>query len=367
MSIFYLPDLGEGLSEAEIVAWHVAEGELVAREQLLVSVETAKAVVEVPSPEAGRIVKLYAAVGEVVPTGAPLVEFASAEAAQPSAKTAPEKPADAGSVVGVLPQDTGESRESFVIGRHRHTEARLQRTAQKPRLPRERLAEAEPATAESAAPAFEGEPLHGLRRHMAQAMAKSHREVALVTLHDEARIRWKDEDKPVLRLIQALAYAAAEEPALNAWYDDTHQQRQLHSDVHMGIAVDTKDGLLVPVLRGVQKLDAAALERRLNKLKIAAVKRTLRPEDMQGATMTLSVFGSIGGRFATPLVSPPQVAILAAGRIYEGVVAKKKGGIKTASLLPLSLSVDHRAVTGGEAARFLAAVIRHLEDQANNT
>ena len=362
MTIFYLPDLGEGLSEAEIVEWHVAEGDAVAREQLLLSVETAKAIVEIPAPQSGRIAKLFAAAGCVVPTGSPLVEFAeeanSATPAKPQeAPHTQEVPRqqDQGSVVGTMPSQTQESSDNFIIGRHRHTEARLQQHSQ---LPRQRAQTAAPAPA--ATEQFEGEALHGLRRHMADAMTESHREVALVTIFEEVIIDWKDEERPLHRLIRALCHAATAEPALNAWYDGARKERQLHEAVHIGIAMDTKAGLMVPTLRNAQKLDEAGLNRRIQKLKVAAVKRSLALSDMQGATITLSLHGSIGGRFATPLVSPPQVAILAAGTIFEQLAPDKKHGFKKVRLLPLSLSFDHRAVTGGEAARFLKAVMGDL-------
>lgn len=352
MSIFYLPDLGEGLSEAEIVAWHVAEGDTVAREQLLVSVETAKAIVDIPAPQAGRITRMFAAAGAVVPTGSALVEFAEPAAATPASVAAPARPQDQGSVVGTLAGEARESDDSFIIGRHRHTEARLQQRSPQPRPPGPAPESGEP---------LQGEPLHSLRRHMADTMTLAHREVALVTLFDEAPLHWKDDERPLLRLLRALCQGAAAEPALNAWYDGVRKERQMHEAVHIGIAMDTRAGLVVPTLKNAHKLDPQALARRVQKLKVAAVKRTLTLADMQGATMTLSLHGSIGGRFATPLVSPPQVAILAAGVIHEQLLPDKKHGYKKVRLMPLSLSFDHRAVTGGEAARFLKAVMADLQ------
>jgi pyruvate dehydrogenase E2 component (dihydrolipoamide acetyltransferase) len=352
MSTFHLPDLGEGLSEAEIVAWHVTEGDTVEREQLLISVETAKAVVEIPSPQAGKILKLFAKAGDIVPTGAALVEFAATEAGT-TVKQAPEKPADAGSVVGTLPHQAAEASGSFVIGRHRHTEARLQQ----PTVRRAQRAAKENST--NFHEVFEGEPLHGLRRHMADTMAAAQREVALVTIHDEVEVHWENGKRPVLRLLEALAHACQKEPGLNAWFDGTQKTRLLHEHVSVALAIDTPAGLVAPVLREVDRTDTAALDRRLHKLKQAALQRKLTHEYLRGATITLSVFGSIGARFATPLVTPPQVAILGAGQIYEAIVPDKKNGFRKASLLPLSLSFDHRAVTGCEALRFLHAVMHH--------
>ncbi|MCD6061056.1 MAG: putative dihydrolipoamide acetyltransferase, partial [Moraxellaceae bacterium] len=235
MSLFRLPDLGEGLAEARIVEWHVAPGDTVADGQPLVSVETAKAVVDIPAPQAGTIRALLAAPGDTVPTAAPLVEFDDGDAA-----AGPR--ADSGSVVGTLARDQGVRQESFVIGRHRHTEASLQQS-------RERRA----ARGAPPPPLFEGgEPLDLVRRAMAETMARARREVALVTITDEAEIAFADRRELTARLVRALVAAARAEPALNAWYDGGRQLRRLHEAVHVGIAVDTPQGLFVPVLKDAQ-------------------------------------------------------------------------------------------------------------------
>lgn len=354
MSTFCLPDLGEGLAEAVIVRWHVAEGDRVESEQLLVSVETAKAIVDVPSPQRGRILHLLAAEGETVLVHAALVEFAEDESRK-SISPPPEKTADAGSVVGNLAAATSRvSSGGFLIGRHRHTEARLQKT-----LLRRPAADMPVA----GTPLFSGgEPLEPLRRAMADNLARAHRDVVLVTLTDEAVIHFEDRRELTARLVQALVAAAQAEPALNAWYDGTQQRRLLHEAVHVGIAVDTPQGLLVPVLKHAGQLALMALNRRVAQLKKAAHAQTLSPDMIGGATITLSNFGSLAGRHATPLVTPPQVAILGVGHAYEGVRAEQQT-FRAVRLLPLSLSFDHRAVTGGEAARFLAALTAALEEQ----
>lgn len=360
MSIFYLPDLGEGLADAEIIGWHVKVGDDIALGQLLVSVETAKAVVDIPAPQAGRVQALLARVGEQVPTGAALLEFADAGSppapGTSTAAAAPGSREDGGSVVGVLPTQEQQLAAQFMIGRHRHTEARLQQRREK-LLPRQRLQQHSERSPTEAAETTEA--LQGTRRHMAAAMSRAHQEVALVTLNDEAELHWDEDEKPLLRLTQALLHACQVEPALNAGF--SAQGRQLHEAVHLGLAVDTAHGLLVPVLRDAHALKSKALKQALKTLVASAHARTLSPADMQGATITLSNFGSLGGRFATPLVLPPQVAIVGAGQIHDGVRLNKKHKAKATRLLPLSLSFDHRAVTGGEAARFLAALKRHLE------
>lgn len=355
MSIFHLPDLGEGLAEATVVRWHVAEGDDVQAEQLLVSVETAKAIVDVPSPQSGHIMALLAAAGETVPTHAPLVEFADTKNA-----AAADSAADAGSVVGNLAVAESRVRDAgFLIGRHRHTEARLQQ-------PRQRRATRSPPPVSSTIilPAlFEGgEALEPTRLAMAENLSRSQRDVVPVTIFGEAEIRFEDRRELTARLVLALAAAARVEPALNAWYDGQRQVRRLHETVDVGIAVDTTHGLYVPVLRHAETLAVGAVARQVSELRQAAEEYRLTAALQSGATLTLTNFGSLAGRFATPLVVPPQVAILGSGHAHDGVRLGRDNQLERTRLLPLSLTVDHRVVTGGEAARFLAAVIAALEE-----
>lgn len=350
MKIFRLPDVGEGLAEANIVQWHVVVGDMVAADQIIVSVETAKAVVDIPSPRAGQIKALLAKVGDTIPTHAPLLEFNDGE--EPAlAEKHEEARHDNGSVVGQLSQQTVTRRENFLIGRHRHIEGRLQKT-------RERRSQ---RSHEIHSPSlFEGgENLDITRRAMADNMTRAHQEVALVTLTQEAEIVFEDRRQLTARLVRAVVAGVKAEPALNAWYDGAQKKRLLHAAVHMGIAVDTAHGLFVPVLMNTQDMETGSIAREVATLKQEAEAHRLTPAQMRGATITLSNFGSLSGRFATPLVSPPQVAILGAGHAEDRLLPNGEG-MRRARLLPLSLSFDHRAVTGGEAARFLAAVAADL-------
>ena len=149
-------------------------------------------------------------------------------------------------------------------------------------------------------------------------------------------------------------------PVLNAWFDTENQSRRVMARVDVAMAVDTPDGLLVPVVRDVGKRSAAELRADVDRLKRGARDRTVAPEDLRDFTFMLSNFGMIAGRYATPLVVPPAVAILGCGKLQHDVVAVT-GGIETHLRMPLSLTFDHRCITGGEAARFLAAVIKDLE------
>jgi pyruvate dehydrogenase E2 component (dihydrolipoamide acetyltransferase) len=191
-------------------------------------------------------------------------------------------------------------------------------------------------------------------------MAHAHAEVVPATVSDDADVgAWRGNDVTV-RLVRAIVAGIAREPSLNVWYDSQSQGRRLHRKIDLGIAVDTEDGLFVPVLRDVANRAPADLRQGLDRMKADIVARTIPPEEMRGATITLSNFGSLAGRYAAPVVVPPQVAILSTGRAAARPVAVGSE-IVVRRVMPLSLTFDHRVVTGGEAARFLAAVIADLE------
>ncbi len=363
MRQFLLPDLGEGLEEAEIVTWHVNAGDRVVVDQPLVSVETDKAVVEVPSPWSGRIARLFGGKGDLIKVGAPLVEFAEGEQG------------DTGTVVGELGQGEKTVREAEAptpapartlqvlpavraLARKLDVDLNLvQATGPGGTITR---ADVERA-AKSLAEAGPAEPLRGMRRAMAQRMAAAHTEVVRTTVTDEADIEdWRKGEDVTIRLVRAIAAACQAEPALNTWYNAEAGERRLIKRIDIGIAVDTEGGLIVPVLRNVGERDARDLRAGLDRLRADAAARSIPPEELRGATVTLSNFGMIGGRFANLIVVPPQVAIIGAGRIDQRVLVHN-GQPAARRVLPLSLTVDHRVVTGGEAARFLVALKADLE------
>jgi pyruvate dehydrogenase E2 component (dihydrolipoamide acetyltransferase) len=421
MTTFNLPDLGEGLPEAEIVSWHVKEGDRVQVDQPMVSVETAKAVVEVPSPYTGVIKVLHAKAGEVVGTGQPLVDFeveggnganaAAKPAAPPQPKVNPKKADDSGTVVGSMPTSDEELVESAVAGGTRGARIERLRAAPAVRALAKKLgvnlesvrptgrgglitvddvinaekkerdstgtvriralpgaAATAPAPVSRPTPAAPTTPargdadrLRGLRRGMAHTMALSRDAVANCTLFDDADLHaWIRKSDYTVRLLRALAAAARAEPALNAHFDGESATRKVFDRVDVAIAVDTSEGLIVPVLRNVGGKSADELRAELKTLKEASAARTVAPEDLRDFTIMLSNFGTIAGRYATPLVVPPAVAILGSGTLRHDVVAVM-GGIEAHLRMPLSMTFDHRCVTGGEAARFLAAVIKDLE------
>jgi len=403
MQRFNLPDLGEGLQEAEIVRWHVAVGDRVAVDQPMVAMETAKAVVEVPAPFAGVISALHGKPGDSIATGAPLVDFEGA--AQPgnaaAIATAAAVPAAAsngtsqGGVVGQMPETdevisatpagsrTGRGRIRAVPAARelaRRTNVDIESlsgtgpnglvtlddvinagSTGSGRLP---LATSSMRPAADLSETGELEVLRSLRRAMAQSMTLARDNVMECTVFDDADIEgWQQGGDYTVRLLRAIAAGCHAEPGLNAWFDGTHQGRRVFHHIQVGIAVDTPDGLLVPVIRDVGNRDAAQLRAEVNRLKAGARDRTLPPSDLRDFTFMLSNFGVMAGRYATPVVVPPAVAILGAGRISRDVVATERG-IEAHRRIPLSLTFDHRCVTGGEAVRFLGAVIQDLQKPA---
>ncbi|AOS96345.1 Dihydrolipoyllysine-residue acetyltransferase component of pyruvate dehydrogenase complex [Microbulbifer aggregans] len=379
MKLFKLPDLGEGLPDAVIREWHVAEGDTIAAHAPLVTVETAKALVEVPAPWGGRIEKLFAAEDETLDVGQPLVGFAEEadrrerdrhhERAEPSKETA-----DAGTVVGRIQAGGGSIGAELApqpLTARRATPsvralARLLRvdldqlTPAAERFTAEEVrAAAAPTRAESGStlrPAAQqkDDTRSPARRAMALAMSRARDQVAPMTLLDEVDVHsWWGKESATLRLIRAIEAACRAEPNLNALYEDDRLTPA--SGVNLGLAVDSPRGLFVPVLRDIGARTDEELLQQIDTYKRQARESGINREDLQGATILLSNFGALAGRFATPVVMPPTVAIIGAGRTVESVVPID-GKPAVRPLLPLSVSADHRAVTGGELARFLAAL-----------
>jgi 2-oxoisovalerate dehydrogenase E2 component (dihydrolipoyl transacylase) len=366
MKIFYLPDLGEGLPEAEIREWFIHEGDDIQADQPMLSVETAKAIVEVPAPKSGRISKLYGKTGETISTGAPLVEFEEGET-----------------------QETGTVAGSIEVGQMVLKEAAggikpVERSITMPKaLPNVRalakrlnvdlatilpsgpqgqiMAEDVEKAAQTLFKEPEGyEPLPAVRRVMAMSMARSHAEVVPVTLMDDVALdNWSPDMDVTACIIQGILAGLRIEPKLNAWFDGKTLSQRLFSEVNLGLAIDSPAGLFVPVIKHIDTVPVQTIRETINQYKQAVQTRSLTTEALRDATFVLSNFGIFAGRYANPIIVPPTVAILGAGRIREQP-SIFKGQIVIRKTLPLSLTIDHRAVTGGEASRFLAAVMESL-------
>jgi pyruvate dehydrogenase E2 component (dihydrolipoamide acetyltransferase) len=218
--------------------------------------------------------------------------------------------------------------------------------------------------ARAAPPDSTVEPLRGVRRAMAQSMSLSRDQVAASTVCDDADIHhWTQRGDYMLRLMRAMICAWRAEPALNAWYDAASQSRILVGHIDLAIAVDTPGGLIVPVVRNIENKTPEELRAAIAAQKEAAHRRSTPAEDLRDFTLMLSNFGTLAGRYGIPLVVPPAVAILGAGKVREDAVVVA-GGVQAHRRMPLSLSFDHRCITGGEACRFLASVIADLEKSA---
>lgn len=364
MSDFLLPDLGEGLVEAEIVEWHVGPGDHVVAGQPLVSVETDKSVVEVPAPQAGTVAACHGGPGDLVAVGAPLVTFAAGA------------PTDTGSVVGHVPDAGSGAGPSGPPPSTPPTSPTVRAAPAVRALARNLGVDLAPlagtgpggavtrADVEAAVDATDRapEPLRGVRRAMAANMTRAHREVVPATVQDTADVGdWPPGTDPTLRLLRAVAAAAVAEPALNAEYLGADRGLRRHDAVHVGVAVETDDGLFVPVLRDVASRTPDDLRAGLDRLRADVATRSVPPEELAGATITLSNFGRFGGLHAELVVLPPQVAIVGAGRLHDAVLAR--GGVPTVRrVLPISLTFDHRVVTGVEATRFLATLLDDLQE-----
>ena len=457
---FYLPDLGEGLPDATIVEWHVKVGDNIKLDAPLCSMETAKAVVDVPSPYTGKVTKLHGAAGDIIETGSALAEFEPdpnakqrAEAESTGHHHGPKKsvgsaaPDDSHKVVasdegGEIEsngkkadrEDEGTVVGAMVSGSHVHVEQAasiggvkavpaVRALAKKLKVDLARVrpsgadgvvtmkdvkdAAANGSAALGAAPAravpaaagrhlapelpqpghapqeqartpvslagkpvrtappsqqASGQPeqLKGVRRNMARVMADAHAQVVPTTLVDDADLHaWIGKQDITARLIRAIVSACKTVPALNAWFDGKNLTRTLHPHVDIGIAVDTDDGLFVPALRNADVLDGAGIRAAIKRLRTQVEDRSIPASELSGYTISLSNFGMFAGRYATPVVVPPTVAIIGAGKLSHDVVAVI-GGIEVHRRMPLSLTFDHRAATGGEAARFLKAMLDDL-------
>jgi 2-oxoisovalerate dehydrogenase E2 component (dihydrolipoyl transacylase) len=363
MKTFALPDLGEGLQEAEVISWHVSVGDRVVADQPLLSVETDKAVVDVPAPWSGTVLKLHARRGTMVATGAPLADIDTEDDQD-----------DAGAIVGELPtpaapEEDSEPRPSAPRSARIKAVPAARQLARALGVELSRIVGTGPGgtiTREDVelaqATAGKWEPLRGVRRAMALNMTQAHAEVATTSVTDEALLQnWPPNERVTMRLVRAMIAACKQVPALNAWYDSRRVARLVHSKIDIGMAMNTEEGLFVPVLRDIGGRQRDEIQRDFEQLKMGVINRSVAPQELRNATITLSNFGMVGGRHAVLVIMPPQVAILGAGRITQEPRIVD-GRIRPCPILPLSLTFDHRAVTGIEATRFLMSAIADLEN-----
>jgi pyruvate dehydrogenase E2 component (dihydrolipoamide acetyltransferase) len=417
---FRFPDVGEGIAEGEVVRWLVHEGDTVQADQPLVEVETDKAVVEIPAPRAGTILHLAVDAGEKIRVGEVLVVLGDAAAPVTTPQSAAVVPQSAPSVsvVGTLsstsidlppppeitPSTVLPSTDHRVLAipsvrklaRELGVDLRQVRpTGPHGRIRREDVLQAAqpqpvaavPAEATPTPPAsaehddygpVELLPLPALRRTIAEAMVRAASTAVPVTTTDEVdvtdlvalRQRSKDAVAPqdirvtlLPFIMKAVVAALRQHPQLNATLADNQRHLMLKRYYHIGIATDTSDGLIVPVVKHVDQKSILTLATELQQLSERARERRIPLADLRGGTFTISNYGAIGGIFATPMLHLPEVAILGIGKLLQKPVVYE-GNMAIRTVLPLSLTFDHRALDGATAQRFLNDLMAYLGDPA---
>lgn len=383
---FRLPDVGEGIDAADVLEWRVPEGDPVREHDVLVEVQTDKAVVEIPAPATGTLVRHGAAPGESLPVGAVLAVLETAEAAE-AAEAAEPSPAPpqrplAAPATRRLARETGVDLGALQgSGPHgRITREDVERAGS------DAPAAGEPATAQPpAAPPARGEvvPLRGLRRSIARSLTAAWREVPHVTdyrevdatallaardaLRAEAR-RAGDEAlaaalTPTPLLVKIAAVALGRHPYVNASIDLEREEITLHAHTDIGVATATPEGLVVPVVQDAAGRSVEEIAREVHRLTDLARRNRLRPEDVSGGTFTVNNYGGLGIWLGTPIVKPPEVANLGVGAIRDQVVAVD-GQPVVRPIAALAVSADHRVLDGHTLAAFVSDVVRLIEQPA---
>jgi pyruvate/2-oxoglutarate dehydrogenase complex dihydrolipoamide acyltransferase (E2) component len=336
---FKLPDLGEGVREGEIARWLVEVGQDVVEDDPLVEIQTDKTTVEIPSPAAGTVARILVEAGELVPVGTPLVLIGSdAVAAEP-------KRVQVTPLVRRIAKELGVDLESV-----------------KGTAPGGRVTEDDVRRAAAPAEGERREPLRGVRRQIAEHLSRSHTEVPAVTVVEECdftALAGARGDRSYLPyVIKAVVAGLQEFPELNATLTGTDIVYLERYDI--GVAVQTDEGLIVPVVRGADSKSVNELEAEASRLAEGARSGALKPDELRGSTFTVTSAGKLGGLFATPLVNHPEVAILGVHRIGERP-AVRDGEIVARQVGLLSCTFDHRVVDGARASEFLLSVIARLE------
>jgi pyruvate dehydrogenase E2 component (dihydrolipoyllysine-residue acetyltransferase) len=345
---FKLPDLGEGLTEGEIARWLVAEGQEIAEDDPLVEVQTDKTTVEIPSPAAGKVARILVGEGDVVPVGTVLVvigDGASPTVGEPQGQS-PAGPAGrvrATPLIRRMAQELGVELET------------VEGTGPQGRITEEDVRRAGPGDASGDG---RREPLRGVRRLVAEHMSRAHREVPPVTWVEECDFSKVELKRLVPTVLQAVAESLQEFPELNARLEnDTIVYLDRYD---LGVAVQTDQGLVVPVVRACEAKSLDELADEVARLAEAARDGTLKPEELRDSTFTVTSAGKLGGLLTTPIVNHPEVAILSVGRVADRPVVRD-GELKVRPTGTIAITFDHRVVDGARAAEFGLAVIDRLQ------
>jgi len=351
-----LPDLGEGLTEGEIARWLVSEGQEVAEDDPLVEIQTDKTTVEIPSPAAGTVTRILVEEGRIVPVGTVLVVIGGDRDGDEPRTEAPPAPTGTPPPSNKVLQGGGSAVRATPLVRRIAQELGVDLATLTGSGPGGRITEDD---VRGAGAPREGrrEPLRGVRRLIAEHMARAHREVPAVTWVEECDFSGVDLRLLVPIVLKACAESLREFPELNARLEGDEIVYLDRYD--LGVAVQTERGLVVPVVRGCDRHSVDELRAEVDRLAEGARAGTLEPGELRGSTFTVTSAGKLAGLFQTPLVNHPEVAILSVGRIAQRPVARD-GEIVSAPIGYVSVTFDHRVVDGARAAEFGLAVIRRL-------
>lgn len=377
MKTFKLPDLGEGLPDAIIRQWYVKVGDEVKKDQPIVAMETAKALVDVPAPYDTKIEKLFGEVNDTIETGKPLIGFEG----EPDANDVKK---DTGTVVGKIEQSDGNNTNRFsttgttlsssikATPAVRALARKLNVDLSQVKYSGDRITAADvenaanqthqkPSAPINATTEPGWETLSNVKRAMVLSMQQSHHDIVPVTLIDDVDIHaWQGKQDISVRIIRAIVAACKTEPALNAHFNGKTMQTKKSAEINLGLAVDMPHGLFVPVIKDIANLSDEKIRETIERFKKQAETKSIPQADLKGATIVLSNFGAIAGKYANPIILPPTVAIVGVGRIAKNVALNENNQPELHKVIPLSLTIDHRAITGGEAARFLKAMMDAL-------
>jgi len=404
--VIKVPDIGEGIAQVELVAWHVKPGDVVSEDQALADVMTDKATVEIPSPRAGTVLALGGEVGQMLAVGAELVRIGTAgtDAPKPAAPdeartarttarqpeaTAPLAAAPAAAARSARPiaspalrarawelgVDLAQVKGSGPAGRVMRSdlEAHVARTGRA-----QAAARTAPIVGAAASDATHEVKIIGLRRRIAQKMQDSKRRIPHFTYVEEVDVgevealrarlnaKWSGERAHLTLLpflIRAIVIALREHPGLNARFDDEAGILTVHDAVHLGVATQTDAGLMVPVLRDARAHDLWSSALEVVRLAEGARGGTLTRGELSGSTITLTSLGKLGGIVSTPVINHPEVAIVGVNRIVVRPVIRD-GAVVARPLMNLSSSFDHRVVDGARAAAFVQTLREGLEHPA---
>jgi 2-oxoisovalerate dehydrogenase E2 component (dihydrolipoyl transacylase) len=376
--VYKLPDIGEGITQAEIVKWHAAAGTHLAQDQPLVDVMTDKATVEITAPVSGMLRESHGSEGEKLAIGAVLAEFETEQEEEAAAPVRPE-PGTAAPPATAAPAGRGGIAAPAVRARASALGIDLRSVAGTGPEGRVVHADLDKLLLSRAKAATTGEsvgveeiPVSGLRRRIAERMQDAKRRIPHFTYVEEVGIDRLERERALLNarggvhitllplLIRALVRAIVRHPEVNGHFDDAGGKIRQFRAVHVGIATQTEGGLLVPVIRNAQARSIEEIAAEIHRLGSAARAGKSALEDLRGSTITVTSLGALGGIMATPIINPPELAIIGINRIREKLFSHE-GRIETRKVMNLSSSFDHRIIDGFVAARFIATLREEIE------